>query len=144
MRKNIPFYISCCLYLLIAGAFVSFTCLNTFAQESLKKVSFIPLWKPQAQFAGYYVACEKGIYKKYGLDVTILEGGPDYPPGELLANGKADFGVMWLSAGIRSRAQGLNLVNVAQVFQRSALMLVAKKSSGILKPADMAGKRVSI
>jgi NitT/TauT family transport system substrate-binding protein len=113
-------------------------------QAQLKKVSFIPLWKPQAQFAGYYVAYEKGLYKAAGLDVTILEGGPENPPEELLAAGAADFGVMWLSPALRHRAEGMKIVNISQVVQRSALMLVARKSSGILKPQDMAGKKVSL
>ncbi|HOW43449.1 MAG TPA: ABC transporter substrate-binding protein [Candidatus Omnitrophota bacterium] len=113
-------------------------------QAQLKKVSFIPLWKPQAQFAGYYVAYEKGLYKAAGLDVTILEGGPENPPEEMLAAGTADFGVMWLSPALRRRAEGMKIVNISQIVQRSALMLVARKSSGILKPQDMAGKKVSL
>jgi NitT/TauT family transport system substrate-binding protein len=115
------------------------------AEESpLKKISFIPLWKAQAQFAGYYVAYDKGIFKKYGLDVTILEGGPDHPPIGQLKDKKADFGISWLSSAIQWRSQGVKLVNVGQVSQRSALLLVAKKSGGIRKPEDMQGKRVSL
>jgi NitT/TauT family transport system substrate-binding protein len=102
------------------------------------------MWKPQAQFAGYYVAYDKGIYKKHGLEVHIIEGGADFPPAQLLKEGKADFGVMWLSAGIQRYSEGLKIVNISQVVQRSALMLVAKKSSGILKPQDMFGKKVSL
>ena len=111
--------------------------------EQLKKTSFIPLWSPQAQFAGYYVAYEKGIYKKQGLDVTIIPGGPANPPGQLLKAGKADFGIMWLTAGIRESSRERSLVNIAQMTQRSALILVAKKSSGIRSPQDMNGKRIS-
>ena len=57
-------------------------------------VSFIPQWQPQAQFAGYYVAYEKGFYRERGLDVKILRGGPERPPSEMLAQGRADFGTM--------------------------------------------------
>ncbi|MFA5117525.1 MAG: ABC transporter substrate-binding protein [Candidatus Omnitrophota bacterium] len=118
---------------------------TTSAEESsLKKISFIPLWKAQAQFAGYYVAYDKGIFRKYGLDVTILEGGPDHPPIEQLKDKKADFGISWLSSAIQWRSRGVKLVNIGQVSQRSALLLVAKKSSGILKPGDMQGKKVSL
>ncbi len=102
------------------------------------------MWKPQAQFAGYYLAYEKGFYKKHGLDVTIMEGGADFPPAQLLKEGKADFGILWLSAGIQRYSQGLKVVNIAQIVQRSALMLVAKKSSGILKPQDMFGRKVNL
>ncbi|HCJ66312.1 MAG TPA: ABC transporter substrate-binding protein [Elusimicrobia bacterium] len=112
--------------------------------ERVKKTSLLPLWEPQAQFAGYYVAYEKGIYKKYGLDVTIIKGGPDYPPDQWLEKGKVDFAIMWLSAGIQQRFSGVRILNVGQIIQRSALMLVAKKSSGIKSPKDIDGKKVSL
>ncbi len=112
--------------------------------RDVKKVSFVTLWLPQAQFAGYYTALEKGIYKKYGLDVTIINGGPDNPPFLLLQNGTADFGIMWLSTAIEKKSQGIDIVNIAQIVQRSGLMLVAKKSSGILKPADINNKKVGL
>lgn len=114
------------------------------ADPLLKKVSFILLWKPQAQFAGYFVAFEKGLYKKNGLDVTILEGGPEHAPLDLLSTSKADFGIMWLSSAIQQRSKGVPVVNIGQVFQRSALMLIAKKDSGIARPQDMQGKKVSL
>jgi len=114
------------------------------ADAPLKKLSFITLWKPQAQFAGYIVALEKGIYKKHGLDVTMISGGPDNPALDALKNGKADFGIAWLSAAMQRRSAGLKIVNIGQVVQRSSLMLVAKRSSGILRPADMQGKKISL
>jgi NitT/TauT family transport system substrate-binding protein len=113
-------------------------------EEALKKVSFIPMWSPQAQFAGYYVAREKSIYEKYGLDVNILQGGPDLNPAEMLRDKKVDFCVMWLCSAIQKRTEGLSLVNIAQIVRRSSLMLVARKSSGILKPTDMNGRKVSL
>ncbi len=109
-----------------------------------EKVSFIPQWVPQSQFAGYYVAYEKGFYTDRGLDVNILKGGPDFPPSELLLAGKADFGTLFLTTAIVKRAKGVKLINIAQIVQRSALMLVAKKSSGINVPADMNGKKVAL
>lgn len=128
--------------LLVCAVLFSFPglCLG---KDALKKTSFIPLWSPQAQFAGYYVAHDKGIYKAHGLDVTILPSGPRIPPGPALKSGKADFGLFWLSAGVRERAAGLPVVNLYQFTQRSALILVAKKSSGITKPEDLNGKKVS-
>ncbi len=109
-----------------------------------KKVSFIPQWAPQSQFAGYYVAYEKGFYTDRGLDVKILRGGPDFPPSELLPTGQADFGTMFLTAGIVKRAKGFKLINIGQLVQRSAQMLVAKKSSGIKVAADINGKKVGL
>jgi NitT/TauT family transport system substrate-binding protein len=107
-------------------------------------VSFLPQWQPQAQFAGYYVAYEKGFYREQGLDVRIMRGGPDRPPSEMLARGRADFGTMFLSTGVIQRARGEKLVCLAQVVQRSALMLVAKKASGINTPQDINGKKVGL
>ena len=112
--------------------------------QDLKPVSFIPQWVPQAQFAGYYVAYEKGFYRERHLDVKILRGGPDFPPSELLKTGQVDFGTMFLTTGIANRAKGFKLINIAQIVQRSALMLVAKKSSGITAPEDLQGKKVGL
>ena len=128
----------CCLLLLIlhSGA--------TAREKVLKKASLIPQWVPQAQFAGYYVAKERGIYEKHGIDLTIIPGGPQRQPSDLLKNRKADFATLWLSSGIQMRAEGANVVNIAQMMQRSALMLVAKKSSGIKTPRDMNGKKVGL
>lgn len=110
----------------------------------LPKVTFIPQWLPQAQFAGFYVAYEKGFYRRYGLEVDILRGGPGKPPSELLETGEARFGTMFLATAIARRAQGLPLVNIGQLVQRSALMLVAKKSGGINAPRDLHGKKVGV
>jgi NitT/TauT family transport system substrate-binding protein len=114
------------------------------AETSLKKASFIPQWSPQTQFAGYYVAYEMGIYKKYGIDLTIIPGGPHNPSSEFLEKGKVDFTTMWLSPAIQKRSQGVKLLNIAQIIQRSALILVAKKSRGIYQPQDMNGKKVGV
>jgi NitT/TauT family transport system substrate-binding protein len=110
----------------------------------LKIATLIPQWQPQAQFAGYYVAYHKGFYRNLGIDLRILRGGPESPPSRLLAEGQADFGTMFLSTAIQQRAQGLCLVNLAQLVQCSSLMLIAKKSSGVLAPKDIDGKHVGL
>jgi NitT/TauT family transport system substrate-binding protein len=110
----------------------------------LKKATLIAQWSNQAQFAGYYVAFKKGIYKKYGIDLTIMEGGPESPSTEYLKDGKSDFATMFLSTAIREKSDGVNLVNIAQIVQHSALMLVAKKSSKINDPKDMDGKKIGL
>jgi NitT/TauT family transport system substrate-binding protein len=114
------------------------------AEQTLQKASFIPLWSPQAQFAGYYTALDKGIYRKHGIDLNIMSGGPNSPTFEYLRNGKADFAVLWLTAAIQERAGGVKLINLAQVIQQSSMMMVAKKSSGITSPADMNGRKVGL
>lgn len=114
------------------------------ATDNIHNASFIPQWSPQAQFAGYYVAYEKGIYKRYGINLNILTGGPYTVPLKMLEDKKADFCTAWLSTAIQKRSQGLKLINIAQIVQRSALMLVAKKEKGITKPEDLNGKRIGL
>lgn len=110
----------------------------------LKKASLIPQWEPQAQFAGYYVAKAKGFYEKHGVDMLILRGGPASPPSKLLAEGKAQFGTMFLATAVMERSKGLELVNLAQVMRGSTFLLVARASSNITRPGDFNGKRVSL
>lgn len=114
------------------------------AADPPRPLVFAPQWMPQAQFAGYYVAQDTGIYARRGLEVTILPGGPDHPPSRALAEGRADVASLWLTTAMRLRDQGTPLVNVAQLFGRSSLVLVAKKASGIRAPADLRGRKVGV
>jgi NitT/TauT family transport system substrate-binding protein len=113
------------------------------AQEMVK-VRYLPHWLHQAQFAGYYMAKEKGIYEKYGLDVEILPGGPNAPAIEELVDGEADISSAFLSGAIKAEARGMDIVNIAQLSQRSALMFIARKSSGINAPEDFNSKKIGI
>jgi NitT/TauT family transport system substrate-binding protein len=112
--------------------------------QSRDTLTFMPHWVPQAQFAGYFMAFEKGFYANHGLNVKILTGGPEQIPFDYLQKGDADIVSMWLADGIEKRAHGMPLVLLGQIEQKSALMLVAKKSSGIKTPQDMNGKRVGL
>jgi NitT/TauT family transport system substrate-binding protein len=116
---------------------------SAFCQD-LRPVTFLPQWTPQAQFAGYYVAIKKGFYQKRGIDLRLLAGGPDNPPADMLVRRKTDFTTMFLSDAIKLRDKGVDIVNVAQIGQTSGFILVARKSSGILSPRDLNGKRVSL
>ena len=99
-------------------------------------------WSTQAQFAGYFAAIEQGFYNDAGLDVTILEGAVDIVPQQVLAAGGAEFGLAWVPKALVSREEGADLVNIAQVFQRSGTLEVAWADSGITEPAHWDGKRV--
>ena len=101
-------------------------------------------WVPQAQFAGYYMAAAKGFYKDAGLDVTIKPGGPDIAPTQVLAGKQADIVVDWMPSAMASREAGVPLVNVAQVFDKSGLMLTCKKKSGVATPKDFKGKTLGV
>jgi NitT/TauT family transport system substrate-binding protein len=101
-------------------------------------------WVTQAQFAGYYVAKEKGYYKEAGLDVMIKPGGPDIAPPQIIAGGGADVIVEWMPAALAAREKGVPLVNIAQPFKRSGMMLTCRKDSGIKSPADFKGKTLGV
>ena len=114
------------------------------AETPLKKVSFMPLWEPQAQFAGYYVAVDKGIYARNGIDLKILRAGARHSPVEALEKGIADFAILWLSTALQHRSARIEFVNLAQIIQRSSKMLISKKAAGIKTIADMEGKKVGL
>jgi len=118
----------------------------TAAEEdrALTRVVFLPHWIPQAQFAGHYMALERGFYRQHGLDVQILDGGPRKPVGKLLVSGEATFAGNFLSSALKLRDEGIPVVHLAQITQRSALMLVAYKSHGIRSVQDLEGKKVSV
>ena len=105
----------------------------SFGAVAQEKVTVQLKWVPQAQFAGYYVAAAKGFYKDAGLDVTIKPGGPDIAPTQVLAANGADITVDWMPSALAAREAGVAMVNVAQVFNRSGMMLTCKKSAGRLR-----------
>ncbi|MGB0555847.1 MAG: ABC transporter substrate-binding protein, partial [Paracoccaceae bacterium] len=101
-------------------------------------------WVTQAQFAGYYVALDKGYYSDEGLNVTILPGGPDIAPPQVLAGGGADVMLNWMPSALAAREKGLPVVNIAQPFKSSGLMLTCWKDTGIKSPADFKGKTIGV
>jgi NitT/TauT family transport system substrate-binding protein len=113
------------------------------AAPKLTKVSIQLQWVPQAQFAGYFAAQDLGFYKAAGLDVTLLNGGPQIVPGQVVAAGRAQFGVNWLTALLAARDTGTNLVDIAQIFSRSGMTELTWKSSGINTIAKLRGKKVA-
>ncbi|GAB4424376.1 MAG: ABC transporter substrate-binding protein [Chloroflexi bacterium OHK40] len=101
-------------------------------------------WVAQAQFAGYYAALDQGYYAEENLDVTILPGGPDIVPEQVVASGQAEFGINWLASLLATREQGAPLVNIAQVFTRAGMRQLSWKDSNITSPADLKGKNVAV
>ncbi len=108
------------------------------------KVTIQLKWVSQAQFAGYFVAKEKGFYKDAGLDVTIKPGGPDVAPPQVIAGGGADVVVDWMPSALASREKGVPLVNISQTFKKSGLELTCRAETGIKQPADLKGKTVGV
>ncbi|MGI9371577.1 MAG: ABC transporter substrate-binding protein [Hyphomicrobiales bacterium] len=101
-------------------------------------------WVTQAQFAGYFVAKDKGFYDEVDLDVTIKPGGPDVAPPQVIAGGGADVIIDWMPSALASREKGVALVNIAQPFKRSGMMLTCRKETGISKPEDFKGKTLGV
>jgi NitT/TauT family transport system substrate-binding protein len=125
----------------IAGAAMALMATGAQAQDEVK----LQLkWVTQAQFAGYYVAQAKGFYTEENLNVTILPGGPDIAPSQVIAGGGADVVIDWMPSALAAREKGLPLVNIAQPFASSGLMLTCLKESGITTPADFADKTLGV
>src|SRR6202021_2510488 len=109
----------------------------TSGAHAANKVTVQLKWVTQAQFAGYYVAAAKGLYKDAGLDVTINPGGPDVAPPQVIAGGGADVVVDWMPSALASREKGVPLVNIAQPFKKSGLEIPWRAGPGTNKPADL-------
>jgi NitT/TauT family transport system substrate-binding protein len=126
---------------LAVGLSLSLAATGTRAADS---VTIQLKWVAQAQFAGYFVAKEKGFYKEAGLDVTIKPGGPDVAPPQVIAGGGADVIVDWMPSALASREKGVPLVNISQTFKRSGLEITCRADAGVKKPTDLKGKTVGV
>lgn len=121
-----------------------FVALSAIPAHAADTVTLQLKWVTQAQFAGYYVAADKGFYKDEGLEVNILPGGPDVAPAQVIAGGGADVVVDWMPSALAAREQGLALVNIAQPFKSSGMMLTCLKESGVSSPADFSDKTLGV
>ncbi|UWQ64048.1 ABC transporter substrate-binding protein [Leisingera caerulea] len=116
----------------------------TGAAQAADDVTLQLKWVTQAQFAGYYVALDKGFYEEEDLNVTILPGGPDIAPTQVIAGGGADVTVEWMPAALAAREKGLPLVNIAQPFKSSGMMLTCWKDAGIESPEDLKDRTLGV
>jgi NitT/TauT family transport system substrate-binding protein len=101
-------------------------------------------WVTQSQFAGYYVAKDKGFYTEENLDVTIKPGGPDIAPEQVIAGGGADVIVDWMGGALAAREKGVGLVNIAQPFKKAGMELVCPKDGPVKTEADFKGKTLGV
>ena len=118
--------------------------ISAMAAQAADKVTLQLKWVTQAQFAGYYVAKDKGFYEAEGIDIEIKPGGPDIAPAQVLAGGGADVVLDWMPSALATREKGVPLVNIAQPFKSSGMMLTCRKDSGITSPADFKGKTLGV
>ncbi len=128
----------------LVAALAAAASLSATVAQAQDKFTIQLQWVTQAQFAGYYVAKDKGFYDAVGLDVTIRPGGPDIAPPQILAGGGADIMVNWMPSALSARENGLPVVNVAQPFKSSGMMLTCRRDSGISSTDDLAGKTLGV
>jgi NitT/TauT family transport system substrate-binding protein len=112
--------------------------------NAAEKVTIQLKWVTQAQFAGYYVAQAKGYYKDADLEVTILPGGPDTAPPQVITGGGADVIIDWMPSALAAREKGVPLVNISQPFKKSGLEMTCRAETGIKKPIDLKNRTVGV
>ncbi len=167
-RTHLSIYIAALLLLITGGLFYRYCCktsessgtqleMNNYGagvgsqyndsipeSDHLPLLVFAPHWLPQAQFAGFYVAKEKGFYASKGIDVEIIHPTASVNNMQYLLNGKADIASSFLVTAMKHKQSGIDLVNIAQLSQHSAIMFVTKKNSGVRDLRDFEGKRVGV
>ena len=126
--------------MLLASAFS----LAAFQANAADSVTLQLKWVTQAQFAGYYVAKDKGFYEEENLDVEIKPGGPDIAPEQVIAGGGADVIVDWMGGALAARDKGVMLVNIAQPFKKAGMELVCPKDGPVKTEADFKGKTLGV
>ncbi|MET3927198.1 ABC transporter substrate-binding protein [Devosia sp. 2618] len=128
----------------IGGLLVSALALSAAPAFAADALTLQLKWVTQAQFAGYLVAESKGFYDEENLDVTILPGGPNVAPEQVIAGGGADIIVTWMAAGMAARESGVPLVNIAQPFKRSGLMMICPVENEIKTVKDFPGHTLGV
>ena len=112
------------------------------ATGELTEVKLQLQWLPQSQFAGYFAAQDQGFFEDEGLDVEIIPSGGDIVPQDALANGDVDYAIAWVPKVLGSIEAGAAVTNIAQIFQRSGTLQVARADSGIESVADFEGRQI--
>lgn len=132
MKKSLKLTLALAMSLMAGSAFAA------------EKVVLQLKWVAQAQFAGYFVAKDKGFYEAEGLDVEIKPGGPDIAPEQVIAGGGADVIVDWAGGALAAREKGVGLVNIAQPFAKAGMQLVCPKDGPVKTEADFKGKTLGV
>lgn len=141
MKKKLLATVLCAVFLLSA-VLTGCSGQKQASAAKLQKVTVQLSWLPQSEFMGFYVAQQKGYYKDAGLDVKVLPGGTNIIPEQQVTAGVADFGVTLTSSLMQYQNKGWGLSEIAQLFQKSAMLFVSKKSTGINSLADLKGKKI--
>lgn len=139
MKKRFLVFALCTVVVLTA---VLSGCSSSGTSSKNQKITLQLSWLPQSEFMGFYVAKAKGYYKDAGIDVSILPGGSNIVPEQLVSNGVADFGVDFTSTLMTYQSKGWKLSEISQLFQKNGLLFVSKKSENINSLADLKGKKI--
>ncbi len=129
---------------LLSTALIGALVLGTAQAHAADALTLQLKWVAQAQFAGYFVAKAKGFYTDAKLDVTIKPGGPDIAPETVIAGGGADVIIDWMAAALAAREKGTPLVNIAQPYKNSGLLLTCRTDSGVTSTAGFKGKTLGV
>jgi NitT/TauT family transport system substrate-binding protein len=105
--------------------------------DGLTKVKVQLNWVPEPEFGGLYAARDGGAYKKAGLEVEIAGGGPGSPVVQLVAAGKADFGVAAAEDVIVARARDADVVAIFATFQTSPQGVMVHAARGLKSLQDL-------
>lgn len=138
MKKIVFFLIL--VFFLLTGVFI-FKQNGNSKNKDLTKITLRLQWHIQTQFAGYYVALDKGFYQKEGLKVKIKEGGYGKNNQITVKNGVEEFGTKWMADLIASKEDFISLANI---LKDNGLLLISKKEKNITKISDFKNKRISI
>lgn len=120
--------------LLLSGIAV----VTALAQE---KMTFTPQWTAQAQFAGYYVAKEKGFYKEVGLDVDIVHPSVTQTAIARIRRNESQATTLQLAQAMEIIDDGIPLVNILQTSMNNAMVIVSRRG---MNPLDQKGAKVEI
>ena len=112
--------------------------------QALDKVSFGTGWVAEAEHGGFYQAVADGTYRKHGLDVTIVEGGPQGNSQLLLAVGKLDFAMGDMLESFDTVRQGIPTLAIAAMSQKDPQVMIAHPGSGFDSFEKMKGRPLLI
>jgi len=114
------------------------------SKGDVDRVSCRLKWLPQSQFAGNYVAQDKGFYADVNIECILRPGGQDFNAIKLVASGSDDFGIWGADQIIIARSKDIPVVALAVIYQKSPVCFFSRKGSGITTPHDFIGKKVAM
>lgn len=139
MKKIYQLIIISLLFIVLTGCGLDQT-KDDKLDDGLTSVSFVLDWTPNTNHTGIYVAKEKGYFEEQGLDVEIMLPG-EVGANQLVASGKADFGVSYQEGLTQARSEGLPIVSIAAIMQHNTAGYASPVDKDITKPADFEGKK---